>query len=269
MAKILLSLAALSCILAGLTCVDAVTDAFNVLIAISDGTEVKDLPISDEDKEIVTFWLEAVDEPNQCSTDYLDELKKKIGVDDEVSDMKNITEFLKFAHYSIMNTCGEKVIELGQELEFMNDDDFYLLDYVGFKYNKWQHESNVDRANEAFKAMTEWMLQVIGADKRSVGLSEFSRAWLEGPCRTVLSELKEPKMKPFANFIEMLNESDFDPLDLETNPSKFYIPVIQSCQYLSNKEALEEVYRTLQTRDPSVESMVEEEAKRVGQFRSN
>lgn len=259
-------LASLSWTLASFTCAKATSDASDVLVAIAQGANVKDLPISEQDKAIASFWLDAVDKPTRCSSVYLKELKKKIKADEEASDMTNIDEFFNFAIYYIMNECGEDVIELGQQLKSVMSDESHLLDYVGFKINRWQHDHNETDASAAFKAMTEWMVRIIGGDKRSIGLEKFSQAWLEGPCKGVLEEMSEPTMIPFAHFIALLDESGFDPLDLEANLTKFYIPIIQSCKYFSHKQALSDVYDALQKRDPNLEKLIQKEASRVSDY---
>lgn len=83
----------------------------------------------------------------------------------------------------------------------------------------------------------------------------------------MLSTLAEPNYRPVVNYIDMINESQSDPMKLQLDVAPLtYIPVIQGCKHFENGESLNEIWSLLQQRDAEIGAKVNRSAVSQGQY---
>lgn len=240
-------------------------DAFKVLMAIVNGQNSISKCNDEQDRKIVQFWLNAIRKDNaiECSIRYIQQLRKKITRDKLISKMTNLDQIYNYAECSIMEYCSKGVIEQGRRLAVDLDAKLNLLQLTGSQFNNWIHGA-ANREDEyeirrSFRFMAEWMLHVIGTDKRN-NQKEFIEAWKNGPCREVMHQLEKPNMISFRNFVRLVDETKFDAIANLASPSKYYVPMVQCCRFYQSDGYLFEVWKILQQRHSEIEEHVRAEA---------
>lgn len=222
-------------------------------------------PIEKEEENIIKHWIDVIEDTradvtaSKCSADYLNQLENQFEQDKRVSQVDRVDELFVQAEVSVLSNCGAKVLEqVEDELDFRRLQKGMLLEMVGTEYNKWFHQT--DDPSESFRYMAEWMLWVVGVDKRRGDSKSFIDAWKRGPCETVLHKLDEPAMKPVANFVQMLDRTSIDPFELDTAVPT-HVSMVQSCEHLQSLPVLVDVWNALQQRDAVVEERVQFKAR--------
>lgn len=233
-------------------------DAYEVLSAILFKTNAVH-SLEESDKRIVQFWIEAgevVDE-TKCTLSYMIELRRRIEMDMKLSKMANIKELYYYAELDVLSSCGDLVAMRELESRLFMGDAMDLLEIVGNEFNDWMHKTQ--DPEESFGYMAEWMLQIVGVDKRN-DYQDFIDAWKQGPCAKLLARLREPDMRQLEKFVMMIDETKFDPMKLVSDVSGLHVAVIQCCEHLQEEDVLIEVWGKLQDNDPCVRLQVRLEA---------
>lgn len=213
----------------------------DVATVVSTGKNLEDPPISAGDQEIIKYWMKAADvnHANRCSVDYVRKSRQKIESDKKVTSMNDMDGLYEQVMNDVLSSCGKEVTKKVAELGLTLRD--YCVFGTRFNFAQRTH------AQKHMRALAEWMLRMVGEDKRG-NLQVFSQAWRDGPCGLVQSKLSEPDFGPVANYIDMINESQVDPMKLQLSLAAIpYIPVIQGCEHFENSAALKEIWSSLQT----------------------
>lgn len=226
-------------------------DAFDVLTALIEGIHVYDQFINGYDKEVVRFWYDAIaaDDDLKCTLDYLRQLEHQLEEHIKYTQMSNVEELHEHAKLMILSSCGEKLIDHGQILGSYLVGQEILLAF-GFEYNRWLHE--VDDTYPSLRKLAEWMLRLIGPDKRD-DRTKFFQAWRNGPCKYVLTKVSGGDMLEIVDFVNILSGTMFNALKLQSIPFKFYIPIVQACLYFEYDDALQIIWSVLQERNIDLE----------------
>lgn len=232
-------------------------DAAEVMRALLEGRGIEDQPISKEDEAIIHHWYNAcnIDPAIDCSVNYIRELRRQLEKHRRVTTMSNIDVLYNHARFMIMWQCGAAVFQQGQQLDPILFHNGHFLNGIGSEFNKWLFNAD----DVAYRYMSEWMLWLLGTDKRS-SMVEFVQAWRNGPCTAILSELDKPSMQAFANYMRMVSESQFDNSQLNHSRLRYYIKIVQSCQFLQPEQSLLRVWNALQDRDANLEESFRAEA---------
>lgn len=267
MARVYLAYIAFSLLLISCRCfalADSV-DAIKVFaVAVRGQTSIIDI-IDEQDRSIIESWLRAIRQDNaiRCSLQYIRQLRDKVEKDKLISTMKNLDLVYDYAEFIIVQACSTGVVELGKQLNAASDAKVNLLEMTGSQFNIWLHGStNLENPTEierSFRFLAEWMLTVVGTDKRD-SLEDFIAAWRNGPCREVLNGIERPGMEPFRNYVRLVEETKFDPIANLVSPSKYYIPMVQCCKFYQSDASLAKVWEKLQQRDDEIEEHVRTEA---------
>lgn len=234
-------------------------DAYEALGAFLDRTTDQAQSLNETDRKIIEFWMEAgeVDDDTKCTLSYIVGLMQQIELHMESSRMQNIQELYYYAELDVLSSCGDRVAGKELELRSFMGDDMDLLEIVGIEFNKWQHRTQ--DPEESFEYMTEWMLQVVGVEKKN-DLRRFVDAWRRGPCTKLLARLREPDMEQLEKFVMMIDKTKYNPTKLVSDVSGLHIAVIQCCEHLQEEDVLTEVWKKLQQHDPYVRLQVGLEA---------
>lgn len=233
------------------------TDARVVMAASSRGMSLEDQPISKGDREIVKYWLKAtdVDEATKCSVDYIRELRVKFESDQKVTTMSHTAEVCEQIMNDILSSCGKDVMNKVVELVPTLRD---YIDYIfGNKFNDFAQRTTHEY--RPMRILAEWMFRMVGVEDRN-NRQGFIEAWRNGPCRPIISRLSQSEFRQVANYLDMINESRFDPMRLRLNVFRVYIPIIQGCRYFDNVQSLNEIWSSLQIRDTEIEERVRHNA---------
>lgn len=221
-------------------------DAFLALQEISSGESP---PVSAEDRAMVEFWIDAgsIDDESRCSIDYLRQLQYRIQIDIRNSQLENVTELYYFTELDLLSACGDRVASLATERlgplrEANKNLRMVVVEFIDWRYDTDQCDTRL------FRSMSEWMFLTVGI-KNGYSRTEFIRTWTEGPCRTVLDLMRLPEMEPFARFVKLIDETNYDPRKLVTSVSHTLVSLVQCCQYFQNDDALTRAWVFLQSSD--------------------
>lgn len=229
-------------------------DALKLLTALIRKTPIKEQSISDKDRNIVQSWIDVIDldDETKCSVELVRMLKGKIEIDKQIASMRNVGKLYTFAMSEILSYCGDRVVHHAKALSPILEP-LHGLEMVGFVFNRWKHEQY--DVESSFKYLSELMLHLVGTDKRANQVG-FINAWSRGPCSAVLAMLARPDMRPFANFVKMVDESSFDPFEQRLTPFKHYISMVQACEHFQSPNALGQVWNSIQERNARLENHV-------------
>lgn len=224
----------------------AADDAFDKLKAFSEGSDAR---ISQKDQKLIEFWADAGrvddDETARCSVAYIRQLQHKIEADLRNTHLTDTIELYYYAELDLLSSCGDKVADLADELSpTLKENENLEMTVVAL--NKWLHE--MGREEEMFPPVAEGMMWTVGAG-RCLNRNEFTSAWNQGPCSSVLDKLTEPYMKPLRDFVSMVDDTQIDPMKLISNVSPSVVALVQCCEYFREEGALINAWNALQDSD--------------------
>lgn len=259
MIKIQLACVVLSSIIMmadGLLLTASNVDALEVMRALMQGREA--FEFGQENRDTIKFWVEAVNESGEvmCNVDYMRKLAAQMKADSTQTTMINMKDLYKYSMYKLLGSCSADLDDKAEEFGSQSVMKDYALGTLGYIYNRWVHGPY--DPEYTYRYMAEYMLKVVGYDKIN-SQSQFIEAWQNGPCRTILDQLEQPGMESLKNFVTMVNESELDPLSVNSFELRYDIPMIQFCQYIQWQKALKKVWIALQERDPELEQHVQAE----------
>lgn len=225
-------------------------EAQNALEALEALFAGRATQLDQRDSKLIQFWTDAGrvedDETStRCSIDYIRQLQDKIEADMQATRLSDVIELYYYAELDLLSSCGDKVAGLAIELNpLLVDNENLELAVEGL--NKWLHDAEDKKGSLPFVA--EWMMWTVGAN-RCLNREEFICAWNRGPCSKVLDKLAEPRMEPLVNFVEMIDDTQINPMKLISNVPRSLVALAQCCRYFRSEDTLSDAWQALQHSD--------------------
>lgn len=221
-------------------------DALRSLTAINSG---EDPPISSEDRAVIEFWTYAgaVNNETQCSVGYLRQLQHRIEVDIRNTQLQDVIELYYLAELDLLSACGDRVANLATDYLDRLFRANRNLRMVVSEFGSWKHEADqIDRRE--FLSLAEWMFLTVGI-RNAHKEADFVNAWDNGPCQSVIDTMSLPWMEPFAEFVEMIDETEYNPRKLMSRMSYSLVWLVQCCRYFQDEDNLIRAWVFLQSSD--------------------
>lgn len=187
-------------------------------------------PVDEIKKALVAFWFDSVlDKPEHCSLQYMNRLKARC------------EEFIETQRSAMIKFCRHRSETIPDE----------CLNQFGAAIVKQPSLSKVDRENllDFAKAIDiEGTKSSAGVKiARIVGLQaldkfdKFKAAWLNGPCKKVLSTYEDFK-KTYTEMDSFIEDSSIVP----SGKANVWMSVLRVCRRYQNEDELRAIYRYAQ-----------------------
>lgn len=192
--------------------------------------------LDDEEQAIVNFWYHAImdDDIGSCNRVHL---RKMADLHEHQNGKANPNFELvhTVVRKNILDSCSQYFADLPNKLETRVSNPARLVELLS-KYSEIASTSGGNGTR--VRKLEIPVKQMIGVAKGASGTKVID-AWADGPCEQLLSALRDPQMKQYADFVDMSLYGPKEYLVLGSARVRQWISIVKMCQDIS--ESIERI----------------------------